>query len=156
MDRLARNCYLFNSMDRFFKKIKLRKLGNILFDLYKEPSNYQIIEIFVSISYLFVHNIIYKFILIFSVIAVDFIGIKIHKKYRIHVKDYEKNNTAVNRITELFIFSAEIYNPLGKAFFFMAILNTLLSYHKLNSGRNLILDLKLIYLFPLAYSIFFT
>jgi|GEM_PF-4399492 len=142
-------------MDKFITKIRLKKLSNILHELYKESSNYQIVEILLSVMYLFVSRLAFKITFILSIIGVDLFGELIHKKYKGASKEYEKNNIAVDRITELFIFSAELSHPLGRVFLFLAILNTLLSYHKLNTGKNFILELKLLYLYPLCYRLIF-
>lgn len=142
-------------MVKLLEKIRLKKLGIILYDVYKEPSNYQIMEIALSVVYLFLHSVAFKFCIMLSILGIDVSGRLVQYKFNGKSKDYEKNDLAVDRITELFIFSGELSNPIGKLFFFMAILNTVLSYYKVETGRRLTVDLKLLYLLPLGYRLLF-
>jgi len=137
------------------KKIKLKKIGEIFYNVYKEPANYQIVEIILSATYLFLHSTAFKFSLLMSIFGFDLTGRMVQRKFNGSSEDYEKNDLAVNRITELFVFTGELSSSIGKIFFFLALLNTILAYYKIGTRKNFVVDLKLLFLIPLGYRLLF-
>ena len=142
-------------MDTLFKKIKLKRIGEILYNIYKEPENYQIVEILLSIAYLFIYRTVFKFSLVLSIFGFDLTGRLVQRKFNGDSEDHDKNRMAVDRITELFIFSGELSSTIGKLFFFLALLNTVLTYHKIETDKSFVVNLKLLFLILLGYRLLF-
>lgn len=115
--------------------------------LSKNPGLYQFLALILSILFLFTQNQpFYQLILITLILLLDWFDGATARKQGITSKKGYITDVAVDRISEGLIFFTIINSNIGKFFFTLYLVNNILSFHSIKSGKHRIIALRFFYL----------
>lgn len=137
---------------KFYRSILTAFEGSLIFP-FNKPEYYQVLGLVLSISLLFTHSAIVKIVLVVSVLILDWYDGAAARKFGVATRAGWMSDVAIDRMSEAFIFIAEIANPLGKVFFFLFIINVFLSFHAIKSKTSYLLAIRFFYLVVLVASL---
>jgi len=114
------------------------------------PNYLQIIALILSFIYLFIDNNVTRLIIVTVVLISDWLDGATARSQKITSKEGWMIDVAVDRISEGFIFAIHLDTYVGKVFFGLYVLNTILSMYSISSKKHLILPLRFMWLIYLA------
>ena len=129
-------------LDFFEKKIRTPKIN---------PSWMQVIAIFLSIYYLFLSSDIVKIFFIIIVLITDWLDGAIARQQKKASFKGWMIDVLVDRLSEGFIFWAEISTSFGFIFFLLWILNIILSIYSVKTKKHILLALRFLFIFVLIF-----
>ena len=132
----------------------LHRLEELMPFLIKDPNYYQVIGLVFSFFFLFTKSNIHQIILISLILIFDWFDGATARKYNLTSKKGYLIDVVVDRISEGLIFSAILNSIVGKIFFSLYLLNNLLSFYSIKSGKHNIIALRFFYLVFLIINIF--
>ncbi|OIO44368.1 MAG: hypothetical protein AUJ41_03170 [Candidatus Pacebacteria bacterium CG1_02_43_31] len=112
----------------------------------KNPSNYQIVGLLLSIGYLLTNNLIFQIILVGVILILDWMDGAVARKFNLDTKEGWMIDVFIDRLSEGFMFAAHLSTTLGTWFFALYIINTILSIYSIKSGKHLIMPLRFVWL----------
>ncbi len=112
----------------------------------KNPSDYQVVGILLSLGYLFTTNIYFQIILVAVILILDWVDGAVARKYNLVGREGWMIDVFVDRLSEGFIFAAHLFSPLGVIFFLLYIINIFLSLYSVKSGKHILLPIRFIWL----------
>lgn len=116
----------------------------------KNPSNYQVVGLLLSVGYLFTTNLIIQIVLVAVILILDWMDGAVARKYNLVGREGWMIDVFVDRLSEGFIFAVHLFTPLGTAFFVLYIINIFLSMYSVRSGKHLLLPLRFVWLLILV------
>ncbi|MBI3384828.1 CDP-alcohol phosphatidyltransferase family protein [Candidatus Gottesmanbacteria bacterium] len=138
---------------KFYKNI-LSQLEDYLYLPQINPSYYQIAAIVLSIGFLYTGGLWSKVILLTFILLLDWFDGATARKYQKTNYEGLLIDMTADRLSEAFIFIKEIISPLGRIFFFLFLLNLVLSFVSLKLNKIFILPLRFIFLIILWLEIY--
>lgn len=141
-------------MDKIPKRTKLAGAYRSILDKYegslifpfKNPSYYQVIGLLLSIVFLFLTSSVSKIIVLLFILFLDWFDGAAARKFGYTGKTGWMIDVVIDRISEGFIFISEIFNPIGRVFFLLYILNIFLSFYAVKTGKHYLIPIRFLYL----------
>ncbi len=130
---------------KMYRKVLDKYEGSLMLP-FKNPSHYQVIGLVLSIVFLFSSNPLIKALLIIIVLVLDWLDGAAARKFGLTGKAGWMTDVAIDRMSEGLLLMSEIFNPLGRIFLSLFILNILLSFYSIRSGKHYSLPLRPFYL----------
>jgi phosphatidylglycerophosphate synthase len=118
------------------------------------PSWFQVVGLLMSVYYLFLFAIPIKIFFIAIILLLDwFDGAAARQQNKKSLEGW-MIDVMIDRLSEGFIFFAEIGSTIGLVFFILWIANVALSIYSVKTGKHILLALRFAYIFVLAYQYF--
>ena len=137
---------------KFYRGILAALEGSLIFP-FRKPEYYQVVGLLLSVSLLFIDSTVLKIVLVTTILILDWYDGAAARKFGVATRAGWMSDVAIDRMSEGFIFIAEIGNPMGKVLFFLFIVNIFLSFHAIGSKTSYLLAIRFFYLVVLIASL---
>jgi phosphatidylglycerophosphate synthase len=118
------------------------------------PSYYHALAILLSVLYLYAFAPAQRITIIGIVLLADWLDGATVRRYRQPNKAGCVIDLVTDRVSEAFIFAAEVATVLGQAFFLLWIVNCFLTYYSVRANTHTTLPLRLAYLAVLVVQLY--
>lgn len=141
-------------MDKIPKRSKLAKIYRDVLDKYenrlvfpvKDPNFYQFISIFLSTVFLFKPGIVLGIVLLTIILISDWMDGAVARKYGLTSREGWMIDVVIDRLSEALIFVGYLGTVVGKIFFGAYLLNIVLSFYAVRTGKHLLIATRFFYL----------
>jgi phosphatidylglycerophosphate synthase len=132
----------------------LHKLERVLPFPIKDPNVYQLLGLTLSVFFLFTKTSSQQIIILSLVLILDWFDGATARKFSLTSKSGYLIDVLVDRFSEGLIFIAVLNSTAGKVFFGFYLLNNILSFYSVKSGKHTIIALRFFYLIFLIIQCF--
>jgi phosphatidylglycerophosphate synthase len=113
------------------------------------PAYYHTLAVLLSVLFLYAQTVLQKALIIGVVLLSDWLDGATARRYRQVQRSGYVTDVVTDRMSEAFIFFAEIETVLGQVFFLLWMINSVLTFYSVYSSKHLSLPLRFSYMIVL-------
>lgn len=148
-------------MDKIPKRSKLAKIYRDVLDKYedklvfpvKDPNFYQVVSVLLSAVFLFKPGIVLGIVLLAVILISDWMDGAVARKYNLTCREGWMIDVVIDRLSEALIFVGYLGTIVGKIFFGMYLINIVMSFYAVKSGKHLLIATRFFYLIYLLITL---